>query len=600
MLKREVRQIVDECKGKSIIGLDCFDTLLQRVHAPIYPFIILAKTINREYNVGCHIDLLTFANSLSCFFNSKLELNRSILMLYHHYRMDSIVEPSVFVSLVHSTLLEAEKRNVTAAPNAGLLLHKLRAAKKKIWVCSDYHLGMLDVAALLNQEFGSDMFDRIAVSCDMGFLKEDPRFWQTIGATPANFFMVGDNWKSDFKTPSSLAISCHHIDSTKAYSAYSHFVLKYELSREKALERLISKDWISYSSNSVFLLYHFCEELYKCLLGGECVYFLSREGQLLQRLFDSYLLEFDKKGIKTKYLYVSRLACYLAQIDVSEGPISLVDNVLTYLEGDVKTISAFLVILGFTQSDISRFSQLSGFDFFAPSSQEGLKKCISCLWELGEFKERLVEKIGLSKAAFLEEMAPISNGRLILVDVGFRGTMQDYLRSFLPSSIDLQGYYVLLSTPQNESNNSHKKALISEYWSNPSYAADRRYLLNLEIVLRADHGQVIRCLGKGNAMFRNDLGLRVYRDYSAGVQKIIKKRFQELLEIDRQTPISQEVFCSIEEKVVLGKGYISRDIERWFFHYDWHGCEQYRVTPWRIAKNCIRKVQRAIECCLRR
>lgn len=69
-------------------------------------------------------------------------------------------------------------------------------------------------------------------------------------------------------------------------------------------------------SNYCFLLYLYAERLYKELIREEIqdIYFLSREGEFLKKVFDLYLEKIKDKSIHTHYLYVSRKATYPASL----------------------------------------------------------------------------------------------------------------------------------------------------------------------------------------------------------------------------------------------------------------------------------------------
>ena len=65
-----------------------------------------------------------------------------------------------------------------------------------------------------------------------------------------------------------------------------------------------------------YSLYLFIRELYrKCIEDGvKNIFFLSREGQILKELFDSYLQLENNRSIKTHYFYTSRISSFVASL----------------------------------------------------------------------------------------------------------------------------------------------------------------------------------------------------------------------------------------------------------------------------------------------
>lgn len=226
------------------------------------------------------------------------------------------------------------------------------------------------------------------------------------------------------------------------------------------------------------------------------VFFLSREGQPLKKMFDLYC---EKVGVPigSRYLEVSRRSTLLPSLENIEHEkfetlfrqyrrMSLKEFLFSL--GLDEFCSYFLEQLGVTDEEFEQRVE----DF--PSSEIFQK-----LKSLPQFVEIYDEQRLSRKSAFLNYLAELSQHdipqNLVVVDVGWKGTIQDNLYALLCTGGEspvqsVTGYYIGLIAPGAVGPRNIKHGLLfSSVLDRSSYFHvfnENRALF--EILLAADHG----------------------------------------------------------------------------------------------------------------
>lgn len=250
---------------------------------------------------------------------------------------------------------------------------------------------------------------------------------------------------------------------------------------------------------AVSLLY-FIQELHAALKkqGVERVFFLSREGQPLKAMFDMYC-ECTGERIKSAYLEVSRRSTLLPSL------VNLKNEEFDTLFRQYKNISLFefLSSLGLEKycAEIAVGLHLVPGDEKERIVEFQESTLFSRLKSLPFFEEIFESERLARRDAFIQYLSDLSGGslpeKLVLVDVGWKGTIQDNLFSLLCKEGHLavkqvEGYYVGLNAKGMEHVNNIKHGLLfSSVGSRSKYFHvfnENRALF--EVVLAADHGSI--------------------------------------------------------------------------------------------------------------
>lgn len=248
-------------------------------------------------------------------------------------------------------------------------------------------------------------------------------------------------------------------------------------------------------------LFHFIGCLYRVLIESkaEQVFFLSREGQPLLRMFEMYR---EKAGGKmvSRYLEISRRSSLLPSL------LPLADEPFDTLFRQYRRMSLleFLSSLGL-EAWAGEFARALGL----PEGAEALREddfptCITfkALKALPLFVELYESERLARRRAFVAYLSELSGGtppaRLVVVDVGWKGTIQDNLFALLCRDDDtpvraITGYYVGLVAEGAAGPGNDKYGLLFSAVGkrSPRFQVFNENRALFEVMLAADHGSVV-------------------------------------------------------------------------------------------------------------
>jgi len=248
-------------------------------------------------------------------------------------------------------------------------------------------------------------------------------------------------------------------------------------------------------------LFYFTEKLYEALVDQhiEDIYFMSREGQPLMRMFNMYQKRVNG-NITPHYLEVSRRSTLLPSL------APLADENFETLFRQYRCISLleFLSSLGLEKyaKKISRSLALTNGAERQRQQDFPTSPIFSALIALPDF-EVLYESERIARhKAFLAYLSDLSGTHLphelTVVDVGWKGTIQDNLYALLCRNHNtpvhtLAGYYVGLVAEGAACSRNKKYGLL---FSSVGETTPKFHIFNenralFEILLAANHGSII-------------------------------------------------------------------------------------------------------------
>lgn len=248
-------------------------------------------------------------------------------------------------------------------------------------------------------------------------------------------------------------------------------------------------------------LFYFTEKLYDALVeqGVEQVYFLSREGQPLMRMFDMYR---ERAGgrITSHYLEVSRRSTLLPSL----APLAEENFETLFRQYRRISLYEFLSSLGL-EAQARSIAQALGL----PDRTEAIREedfpsspIFTALKALPLFQGLYESERVARRRAFIDYLAGLSGGtppaRLVIVDVGWKGTIQDNLFALLCRKGDtpvraVTGYYVGLVAEGAAGPSNDKFGLLfsSVGVPSPKFRVFNENRALFEVVLAADHGSIV-------------------------------------------------------------------------------------------------------------
>lgn len=212
--------------------------------------------------------------------------------------------------------------------------------------------------------------------------------------------------------------------------------------------------------------------------GAQQVLFCSREGQLLQQLFERYQ-EGRPSTVSTGYLLISRRASLLPSLQ----PLAEEDFGRIIGRFPQWTNETLLRNLGLSDL-VPRLPKPRRERFDITRLRQDPEIASS-------YARRRREQRALLRA-LVTELTGETGGPLHVVDVGFRGSIQDQLQSALGNSWDVQGYYVGLIHEDPIAHLGDKSAMLfgPTAPNDAHYRVFRHHKNIYEFLLAADHSSV--------------------------------------------------------------------------------------------------------------
>jgi hypothetical protein len=379
-------------------------------------------------------------------------------------------------------------------------LNVARTLGRRIVLVSDYYMTSKELARLIELFKIQEPHDSLFVSSDCMASKRSGRLYDVVcknlGISPAALLFIGDNHYSDCVQARRHGIHAVQVRDPARMTFYRSKAARVTGRQpgQMSFRRVLETSTLSQDRNLRALvpcLFLFIEKIFATATrnGIRDLFFVAREGQALREVFDIYqesLEGAESARIRTHYLLVSRRSCYVASLrpldeETFEGLFRLYRDL---------SVGDFLRSLGFdevgpladeigTNPDVT----IKNFRASIPFS----RLCNSDTFRYLYDRHRL-EQQSLLRAYVRQFGVPFDRQPLALVDVGWRGSIQDFLRAALPDDIHIHGFYLgLLGCGQPVDSKSGlvfaNVPAASRYFR--TYSENRTLF---ELLLCADHG----------------------------------------------------------------------------------------------------------------
>lgn len=421
-----------------------------------------------------------------------------IKSIYDRLRSLQNVDTSVeeFLDYSYSQEFEIERSHLylDECCTQEIIKHKMNG--DTIVLISDFYLGKCFIQEILKELKFEGFFTEMFVSSDLNRRKATGKLYKYVleylKIQPEAMFMQGDNYKSDVIMPQQFGICAKWRRYDNPYHEMSDGNLK-----RKVKEILFSGGEENALSGYAGEMAYFVSELYRrlCRNGDKKVLFCSREGQLLKKMFDIYQIKvWGKKVIESKYFYVSRRATILPSLDEFDCE----EFKMIFRQFKKLKVKDFLQSIGFLDNEM---------EFVCKEIEVSMDSEISIDKENSVYIKLLNNSIFLNmynkkrhdqKAAFykyLHELGySLTNEKIVIVDIGWKGTIQDCIQRALPRDCVVEGYYFGLRTEEFGCMNEERKhgILFSDYPQKcENYGIFEYNYMFYERIFAADHGPVI-------------------------------------------------------------------------------------------------------------
>jgi FMN phosphatase YigB (HAD superfamily) len=511
---------VFEDQKLKVVGFDIFDTLLCRPLAdPEATKKIVAHQAGAELGQR-YLDYRAAAES-----QARELAGRDIGLAEIYVRLAQMAGFSAETSGMLMALEEqVEKASLSARPGSLELFNLALAAGKQVALVSDMFLPRPLIEQSLHA-CGFHNWDRFFLSGEIGLRKDSGKLYEHLlehyGIAPEAFLMVGDNERSDVQIP--LDMGCRSLPVLRAgelarangrfnlimESNENNPELAVQLSLGMLLRQNFSPVYFShYDPASLVqptpfnigycilgpLLVSFSQWLRNTARqdGVQRLYFLSREGQLLKKVYDRWLGA-DQGSAESRYLVLSRRSVIVPAINKLDDILDIA-RVVYY----PNTLKEFLgERFGLTLDDEQWLFVENNFNYKATDVVEVKDELIDRLVPLLEWLETLIADVSRQERAalmrYLESMDLLERGPGAVVDIGYSGTIQNYLNVLTGTAV--HGYYLITDRKARKVARNHDVLVRGGFYANlqrdeylpPMY----EHSFDLEKLLSSNDAQII-------------------------------------------------------------------------------------------------------------
>lgn len=494
-----------ELDNYQMVCVDFFDTIVHRVIPPESVKILWSKVICRKlkllnfdlYNLRFTVEAKLCKENAEVYGELEFKYEDMCRFIYDEIVDKLRISVDEFTILAKRTEIDIEKSVLYVNKNLVKDLFKYHSPDKKIILISDFYFSVDMMHELISYLDLDELFDDIFVSSNFMKSKRSGEMYKHLKIIYPNIFdnsvvMIGDSKHSDVDNARLNGLSVLWNNATALHDYYKNYD---EINNVSKIFAHIDSYYLS-SSGIIYpeileALYLFTRKLYDKLMldGFSEVIFLSREGEFLKKLFDHYSQFLRSSNIKTHYMKVSRRATFLPSLKDIESE-NFENLFRQYINISRKE---FLLNINFSYEQIITLENRFGCDFSErinnlPQSRQFRELIIDNVFK-DYYEENRLDQINAIHAYFNTFETNFS--RIAIVDVGWKGTIQDNLSKILPNT-QIYGYYLGLNFLGNVTTNSVKHSILFDIdngfnWnSRNSYYNECRSVF--ETMLAASHG----------------------------------------------------------------------------------------------------------------
>lgn len=539
-----------DCNIVSYILVDCFDTIFHRRNSNESTLYDWARELSTyvEDNVSVY-ELYSMRKKIEFELRNigdkeepkYYEIIEKLFLKYKESLNNMDLES--FFSLSYEIDVLAEKKQLYLDVENIKKVQELKNAGNTLLLVSDFYLPKTFFCEILKYFKIDNLFEDIFVSSDIGLRKSTGNMYKYIINNYCNngkhdMLMLGDNVISDVSMAKKYGIKTIYVPYQNSNKTYS---------RISVLQRYIHQSLKVNSDNELFIGFNsalllFCNRLYKSALEMNCktLLFCSREGQLLKQAFDIYQEEFCiVRKIRTVYFKVSRRATLLPSLKRIEEE----DFERIFRQYNVLQLKDFLYSIGFSSVEISEVA--SEEERILEVSKPSESQFLRCFLNSNSFREIYEKKRTYQRERLVEYIREVNGdvNKIFLVDIGWKGTIQDNIYEMLEELCYIQGFYFGLYG-YSFSERNRKDGLmfdLEQIKKNNSLFSYNH--IKLESVFVADHGPVQYYEYRENlvepVLSHNDR-LELYKMVEVYQIEMIKK-FKDVLTAIKNSPYSIEM-----------------------------------------------------------
>ena len=568
---RHIETLASRATEPFIVCIDYFDTIATRKVAPEHTkkmaCAVLSQLLGGMFSAA---DLYERRREIELALTTRNgeengELDFSLIDFSSHYlEILSGLQPGClrfnregFASLLLHIEVAVEQAVQGICPQVLRLLELLRQKGFSLVLVSDFYLPEEYFRAILRSLQVEHFFERIYISSSLGSGKGSGRVYRRIAkdyhCTPEQMLMIGDNLHADIRMACQFGIYTLHVLRPVQQELYAAFA------RQRTGENPVNMaDFLhdlpvdGYFSEMACSLWLFTHRLFHALWsrGETDVFFLSKEGEFLKRLFVRYQqLIFGAELIRSHYLLASRKATFLASLrDIADE-----DFLRLFAHYRDISLADFLRSLNFPEAYIDEISRLFPDDFTQRKYDLGNTPEFARLLALPVFRQCYADYRRQQRSNFrcyLDSFGVDYRSQgLSLVDVGWKGSIQDNIYHILDGEVAVHGYFVGIFHATERLANNRKRGLLFDNTegTTPYYAVYNNNRSLYEMLLGATHGSADHYLLDAQCLHSS--GSIRYQEY-AGMGTEQGKLRVMVLDLPEERKLYRQVIQPLQESMM--------------------------------------------------
>jgi HAD superfamily hydrolase (TIGR01549 family) len=496
----------------ALICFDYFDTLVVREVVPEHTKILAAEQFCRLVQADCpgmvlyearrDLELRVCERNIAAGRAPDFNLADFAGLFFTHLPLplqDAVQgwSQDQFVTAMLHIELAVEKQVQLICRETVSMVQLLHGQGFRLLLVSDFYLPGSHFREMLTVHGLADLFADIYVSADHDMTKGSGHLYNKICADlqcrPEQMVMIGDNPHADVRMARQAGLRAIQVVNPHQQHIY-HCLQQNDQPpvsfRRKTTPTRQEEQPFMEMGYSLWLFIH---RLFTSLSaeGRHEVFFLSKEGELLKRLFDLYQEElFGHCRIRSQYLLVSRKATFLPSL----RPLDQED--FTRLLNHYRDISLqeFLLSLNLAEDFVQQLCAELPYD--STTRIPDLRNCESFAALIAhpaftrEYERRRVEQ----RQNFIQYLDSFGvdyrREGLALVDVGWKGSIQDNIHYILDGQIECQGYFIgsLIATERSDKNRKQGLLFADFPQKTPYFNVYNNNRSLYEMLLGATHG----------------------------------------------------------------------------------------------------------------
>lgn len=349
------------------------------------------------------------------------------------------------VEHLYESELNRELENIYLDPTIDSTIDSIR--HEKLVCISDFYTDKFFLQKLIDSVGMRNKIEEIFCSCDYKLNKRSGRLFE-IAEKECNVcsnehIHIGDNAYSDVEVPKRLGIDAIHYlpddEHKKRKDRESEFVSDLK-------DSLRYKDFPLKSDRDISLFFYgFIADIMESCIEKKLkkIYFFTREGEFYKEIFDTISVFYDKEVVPKSYiLEVSRLSTFVASL----REFTLDEMMRLWNQYSIQSMSAMFKSLAMDLGNVKKFLDLYSIDPDEVLTYPWTLEPVQRLFADEEFKNLMEAHIADKRDRLLEycagkDLVVESDEDIAIVDIGWRGTIQDNL-CYLFRNTMIYGYYV--------------------------------------------------------------------------------------------------------------------------------------------------------------